>query len=290
MTQFRTHYDNLKVARSAPPEVIRAAYRALSQSFHPDRNPGDADAARVMAIINGSYEVLSDPDKRRAHDRWIAEQELPSGRAQEPKSSSSRQPRTRQPAVSRRGAGRAIPHGRYWLLYGFAVFFFVWLVVRNATAVPPPGPKPFRETTTPAEPQFVRPATAPNGSAWPAAAGYVEGYQRLQANGLSTVTVDNSQNDSDVFVKLVSLNGQVAYPVRQFYVSAFGRFTVDKITAGTYDVRYRDLSTGALSRSEAFSLEEEPTTNGTQFSAITMTLYKVQNGNMETYPLSDAEF
>jgi hypothetical protein len=166
----------------------------------------------------------------------------------------------------------------------------VWLVVSNATADPPPGPKPYRATAAPAEPEFVRPATAPNGSAWPEAAGYVEGYERLHANGLSTVTVDNSQNDSDVFVKLVSLNGHVASPVRQFYISAFGRFTADKITAGRYDVRYRDLSTGALFRSEAFSLKEEPTTNGTQFSAITMTLYKVQNGNMETYRLSDAEF
>ena len=38
MTKVRTHYDNLKVARNAPPEVIRAAYKALAQKYHPDRN------------------------------------------------------------------------------------------------------------------------------------------------------------------------------------------------------------------------------------------------------------
>ena len=75
MDHIRTHYDNLKVTRNAPPEVIRAAYKTLSQKFHPDRTPGKADAVRIMAIINASYEVLSDPDKRQEHDLWIAQQE-----------------------------------------------------------------------------------------------------------------------------------------------------------------------------------------------------------------------
>jgi curved DNA-binding protein CbpA len=69
--KVRTHYDNLKVARDAPPEVIRAAYKSLSQKYHPDRNPGDPKASRTMAIINAAYRVLSDPDLRRNHDEWI---------------------------------------------------------------------------------------------------------------------------------------------------------------------------------------------------------------------------
>lgn len=73
--KLRTHYDNLKVARDAPPEVIKGAYRALSQRYHPDRNPGSERAARIMAIVNVSYAVLSDPVTRKAHDEWIALQE-----------------------------------------------------------------------------------------------------------------------------------------------------------------------------------------------------------------------
>jgi curved DNA-binding protein CbpA len=69
--KVRTHYDNLKVARDAPPEVIRAAYKSLSQKYHPDRNPGDPKAPRTMAIINAAYRVLSNPDLRRKHDEWI---------------------------------------------------------------------------------------------------------------------------------------------------------------------------------------------------------------------------
>jgi hypothetical protein len=118
----------------------------------------------------------------------------------------------------------------------------------------------------------------------------VRGYHRTHANGLSTVTVDNSQNDADVFVKLVSLDGPQTFPVRVFFIPAHGRFTLSKVTAGSYDIRYRDLSSGQLSRSEAFSLEEISSYDGTQYSNITMTLYKVQHGNMQSYVLSEADF
>jgi len=71
MAKIHTHYDNLKVARNAPPEVIRAAYKTLSQRYHPDRHPGDAAATRTFQIIHAAYEVLSDPAKRKEHDEWI---------------------------------------------------------------------------------------------------------------------------------------------------------------------------------------------------------------------------
>ena len=75
MNKLRTHYDNLKVARDAPDFLIRAAYKSLSQKYHPDKNCGDARTGRVMQIINQSYGVLSDPARRREHDAWIKEQE-----------------------------------------------------------------------------------------------------------------------------------------------------------------------------------------------------------------------
>ncbi|MCG2584785.1 J domain-containing protein [Massilia sp. TS11] len=56
-------------------EVIRAAYKALSQKYHPDKNPGDEKAARIMAIINTAYGTLSDPQRRKEHDEWIAAEE-----------------------------------------------------------------------------------------------------------------------------------------------------------------------------------------------------------------------
>jgi hypothetical protein len=75
MAKIHTHYDNLKVARLAPQEVIRAAYKALTQKYHPDKNPGDEQAARIMAILNTAYGILSDPVRRKEHDEWIAAEE-----------------------------------------------------------------------------------------------------------------------------------------------------------------------------------------------------------------------
>jgi len=75
MAKIHTHYDNLKVARMAPQEVIRAAYKALSQKYHPDKNPGDEKAARIMAIVNTAYTALNDPVRRKEHDEWIAAEE-----------------------------------------------------------------------------------------------------------------------------------------------------------------------------------------------------------------------
>lgn len=75
MARIHTHYDNLKVARNAPPEVIRAAYKTLSQKHHPDRNGNSAEAIRIIQLINAAYEVLSDPVKRQEHDEWIIKAE-----------------------------------------------------------------------------------------------------------------------------------------------------------------------------------------------------------------------
>lgn len=71
MPKLRSHYDNLKISRDAPLEVIRAAYKSLTLKYHPDRN-SDPDAGRVTTLINLAYAVLSDPERRAQHDEWIA--------------------------------------------------------------------------------------------------------------------------------------------------------------------------------------------------------------------------
>jgi curved DNA-binding protein CbpA len=75
MSKLHTHYDNLKISRTAPPEVIKAAYKSLVQKYHPDRNANDPRATEILKVINEAFEVLSDPVKRQKHDRWIDEQE-----------------------------------------------------------------------------------------------------------------------------------------------------------------------------------------------------------------------
>lgn len=66
-----TYYDILRVSPAAAPEGVRSAYRALAQKYHPDKLPGNADAVRVMAMLNEAYAVLSDPARRAHYDRSI---------------------------------------------------------------------------------------------------------------------------------------------------------------------------------------------------------------------------
>jgi len=75
MEPLRTHYDNLHVTRDASVEVIRAAYRTQVNKYHPDKYTGSKrEAERITKILNEAYAILTDPDRRRAHDEWIDEQ------------------------------------------------------------------------------------------------------------------------------------------------------------------------------------------------------------------------
>jgi hypothetical protein len=76
MANFRTHYDNLKVARNAPDSIIKAAYKGLCQTYHPDKYQGsNKEAERIFKIVKASYVVLIDPVQRASHDYWIKNQE-----------------------------------------------------------------------------------------------------------------------------------------------------------------------------------------------------------------------
>jgi len=68
MPQPYSLYDLLEVSPHASASVIRAAYRCLAQSAHPDKNWGDGQASERQVRINGAYAVLSDPLKRRRYD------------------------------------------------------------------------------------------------------------------------------------------------------------------------------------------------------------------------------
>lgn len=132
MSQIHTHYDNLKVTRNAPPEVIRAAYKTLSQKYHPDKHPGNADAARVMALINVSYQILADPVQRAEHDRWIAQQErlvMPAPSSSWPRQTSSPQPNAAPHSAPRAAVGAKkglVSHVlKHWLGYGLTGLYSV---------------------------------------------------------------------------------------------------------------------------------------------------------------------
>ena len=70
MAEKRDYYEVLGISKGASESEIKKAYRALAKKYHPDVNPGDANAEAMFKEINEAYEVLSDEDKRSKYDQY----------------------------------------------------------------------------------------------------------------------------------------------------------------------------------------------------------------------------
>ncbi len=69
MAERPDYYKILGVGKNATDEEIKKAYRKLARKYHPDRNPGDAQAEERFKDVSQAHDVLSDPDKRKEYDR-----------------------------------------------------------------------------------------------------------------------------------------------------------------------------------------------------------------------------
>ncbi len=67
---MRDYYEILEIGRDADGDVIKKAYRKLALQYHPDRNDGSTDAGEKFREATEAYEVLKDPQKRAAYDRF----------------------------------------------------------------------------------------------------------------------------------------------------------------------------------------------------------------------------
>lgn len=387
---LRTHYEILKITRDAPQEVVRAAYRALTLKYHPDRHAADPGATEMMAQLNSAYETLSDPVKRREYDEWI---EIAQARPRRDRGErrTARADWIGAPGASDPGASRLWRFRHYWVFYVLALvaiflgsLWYESLYLHRSKALtplasamssasqepapprepslfarpPPPAQKPTNNSqvpTTPAEserqtaapqrasppapppsrvgvksaPQkdaaspehlpkpiaqssthvrkkvvesgaaaestladesYTRPEAAPNGEAWPSSSDYVAGYQQRNTNGLSQVVIDNTKNSSDAFVKVVSVGENEPRVVRNIFIQAGDRFTASNLRAGSYEIRYQNLDSGTLIRSEMFALEETAISSGTRYSTVTLTLRARAEESMNTFALPKDEF
>jgi len=69
-TDKRDYYEVLGVGRNASEEEVKRAYRKLAVKFHPDKNPDDPQAEEKFKELGEAYDVLMDPQKRAAYDRF----------------------------------------------------------------------------------------------------------------------------------------------------------------------------------------------------------------------------
>ncbi|MDP6194057.1 MAG: DnaJ domain-containing protein, partial [Prochlorococcaceae cyanobacterium ETNP18_MAG_1] len=67
---YRDYFKVLGVDRSADNDAVKRAFRKLARQYHPDVNPGDANAEAKFKEVSEAYEVLSDPDKRKKYEQF----------------------------------------------------------------------------------------------------------------------------------------------------------------------------------------------------------------------------
>ncbi len=70
MAAKRDYYEVLEVTRSTTTEEIKRSYRKLAVKYHPDKNPNDPGAEERFKELGEAYDVLMEPDKRAAYDRY----------------------------------------------------------------------------------------------------------------------------------------------------------------------------------------------------------------------------
>ena len=66
----RDYYEVLGVSKTADDAELKKAYRALAKKYHPDMNPGDAEAEKKFKEASEAYAILSDPEKRKQYDQF----------------------------------------------------------------------------------------------------------------------------------------------------------------------------------------------------------------------------
>lgn len=362
MRHFYTHYDNLKVARNAPTEVIRAAYRALAQKHHPDVNTSP-DSTKVMKILNEAWEILGDARRRAEHDHWILEQEqksnkprssssashspfdtskaytynnpgntrawqdfTPPPQSRNPGQPSSKNPthapssRTPSPPPNSKGASllnRLNGERNRYVITGLLIIAALFYIFSGPTtgsssslykAVEAETSAPLAQESSQEVHSFIAPAPpeepsateepvsnppvrwSPNGKPWPSKASYLRDMPKNATGGLSKLTIDNSNGSADVYVKLCRASQDRCTGFRHVYIPLGASFTLGSIAAGTYDIRYRDLDSGNIAKSEPISLNEEESDQGTRFSMVRLTLYRVSGGNTTFTQLSEDQF
>jgi hypothetical protein len=298
----KTHYDNLKVARDASDDAIRAAYWSLTEKYNPSRHPGSAEAVRITRILDEAFATLIDPVRRKKHDAWIANEE----RRERSASSPSLVSRITRRAKTWWSWSIAAGHREYvgaglLLLVGVLLYFWTELhppsMVINSAALTGQAYNGSTDASLASsasyrtvQSHYQRPALTETGHAWPTVASYLDGFPQLNTEGTCLLLVDARQNESDVEAKLVSMDGSSATPVRTFYIPAHGQFAVTQLSPGHYDVRFRDLTTGILTRTDQFTFKVHSEDGNMQCVAIALTVYQKFGGNMKWFPLNEKEF
>ncbi|WP_072009587.1 J domain-containing protein [Raoultella planticola] len=304
---MRTHYDNLKVSKDAPVEVIQAAYRTLAKKYHPDINKNNPEAVRIMQIINASYEVLIDPLKRKEHDSWIIKEtwrekaEATIARESETninvntpiERTTGRKPKSLMTIIG-------VIFSRLFFMFrtiaGLCVIGIIaYAIINNINE----GDASLNKTDTGRNSSPLKPERVNNNNGicdssvqqllWPTIPTVLS--EKDRRNGLSSLRLDNTQNNEGLRVRLTLDNAYIKTDfVREVFVPAGSQITLEQVPSGIYRVKTQNVKNGCVQISEPINVIERQTSTGTEYSDNSLTFYSVINGNTHFLSLAASQF
>lgn len=260
MAYAKTHYQTLNVKPLASRQLIRSAYRSLSQQHHPDRNANAIRAHQRMAEINEAYATLSQPTKRRDYDLYLTSQS--SKQFLRDQSARQRQAVNTE-AQNQQAKPRSILINWSELLLKTSLLSVVlaislWHSQPQTPLVVEQPSSWFSKNILEIQikPGYTKPLTAANGKPWPKYSNYIPGYPKFNTQGSAQLIIDNSKMPNEVVAKLEHIYAREQYPVRVFYVSPLSDFKLQKLTPGSYRFYYQDLVSGYSVHSERFLITD----------------------------------
>lgn len=296
MTPLNTYYENLQVSRDASQEEIQLAYCRLAERLSVVRNPGNAEVARALRLVEEAFFHLSDGARRAEHDRWIrlrenggttrwrpAEMTLPASPWLRGWWRVKRHWRAARRALSSFG-GWCFRRWRALLVGVFVVFAtaLIWSQWDWINGAIPPADMPYAERPS----GYERSPLAPNGRPWPESAGYLAGYPVHAKGGYATYTIDNTNWGYDLHLRLYRIEDGSKELVRQAYLPKRQKFTFRGLQAGHYQLHFRDLDSGRAYYFKAEPFLKTRQLDGSEvYQGWIQEMAPIINGNNPTHPL-----
>lgn len=315
----------------APIEVIQAAYRTLAKKYHPDRNKDNPEAARIMQIINTAFEVLSDPVRREEHDAWIRKENWErnnefSNENHQKASESSERKDVNKKKDPKNGAytynpnynksyKKETPSNLKLAIYGvvgtlkFSIkcVFVVGLLIGGIKFFE----KDFVSRDNSKEAGISKLDTSedtiqeskvsssncsgpqlshPDGRQWPSSASIML-LRDYDITGLSSLLLDNSLNNQNLYVKLVHAKDAATKNfARDAYIPAHQQLKLTSVAKGSYFIKVMNVADGCAQISQLVDIREEKTKKGIEYSDYSLTFYPVRNGNTHLDSLPSSQF
>lgn len=164
---------------------------------------------------------------------------------------------------------------------------FVYLAKKNNSSVSENIAQNHTQTEKVEAKKYNPPQKTPLGTEWPMISSHMSGYPIKNLGGLSSISINNTKNDSDVFVVLLDSAKQ---PIRHIFIKNYDSYKISNIKKGKYYLLFQYLKHGSFQISELIDIQEIKSSSSIKYSDLRISMAKVKGGNFRTNDINADEF